>query len=138
MFGPPKKTQGEAEIWSALWVDQLGQFDRQTLIDAAKTATGKFKFWPSLAEFKAICAEDRKHMAESVGHKPQRPRWDQPNECPLAVEARRRDAELRARQNQLMREARCAPIDWSKPHAAEFARIEPFREAARKELGYVD
>lgn len=137
-FGDPKRTAAQKEIMIQVWTEALGQFDNVTLYDAAKWCTQNLTQWPKPADMVARCREERKHLAESVGHKPERPRFTPPPECPLAVEARRRDAELRRLQKKLMDEAGEPPIDWSKNHAAEFARVAPFRERARQELGYVE
>lgn len=138
-FGKAKKTPEDEEIWAQLWISALGKFDLETLKRQAVAACHKFKFWPSLAEFRALCVEDRKDLADKAGvNLNPKVKFEGPPECPKAIAQRQRDADMRRVQNRLMREAKCPPIDWSKPHAAEFARIEPFREAARRELGYVD
>lgn len=137
-FGEPRRSADQKEIMIQVWSEALGGFDTQTLYDAAKWCTQNMSQWPKPADMVARCREERKHFAESLGHKPTQQRWPQPPECPKAIAQRQRDTDMRRVQNRLMREAGCAPIDWSKPHASEFSRIEPFREAAHRELGYVD
>ena len=137
-FGEPRRSADQKEIMIQVWSEALGGFDNETLYDAAKWCTQNMSQWPKPADMLARCREERAHLAGMVDRKPERPKWPQPAECPLAIEARRRDTELRRVQNRLMKEANEPPIDWSKNHGAEFARIQPYVDRARKELGYVD
>lgn len=136
-FGKAKKPPEEEEIWVQLWVSALGMFDLATLKRQAVAACHKFKFWPSLAEFRALCVEDRKDLNERAGYVPPRARFEQPKEHPQAIAERQRDAALRRRVRELMAKAGEAPIDWNKPHDKEFARQAPFVARAKKEMGYV-
>jgi hypothetical protein len=137
-FGKAKKTPEDEEIWLQLWVAALGKFDLETLKRQAIAACHKFKFWPSLAEFRALCVEDRKDLADRAGvNLNPKPKFEGPPEDPRAIREREETLALNRKVRELLAEAQEPPIDWKKNHKAEFDRVEPFRERARKELGYV-
>jgi hypothetical protein len=136
-FGKMKKDDKDQEIVAQLWVSALGHFDLETLKRQAVAACSKFKFWPSLAEFKAMCVEDRKELADKAGVSPNppRPRLEGPREDPRDIAKREGDMALLKSCRELMEAAGEPPIDWSKPHAAEFARRRPYMDRAKHELG---
>lgn len=135
-FGKMKKDEKDLEIDAKLWVGALGKFDLETLKRAAVEACSKFKFWPSLAEFKTLCVGERKDLADRVGYKPPPPRFTAPDEDRTAQERNRRANEFLALRSKLIRDAGEPQIDWMKNHKAEFARIQPFHDQAVAILGH--